>query len=53
MQRLSEAKASKKAVGEGLSFVKYGAQLGPKCQQWPSCNHQWLRGACLDLGTGT
>ena len=31
---------------EGLNFVKYGGQLGP-----PSCNHQWSRGACLDLGT--
>ena len=38
---------------EGLSFVKYSAPLGPKCQQWPSCNHQWSRSACLDVGTGT
>ena len=38
---------------EGLNFERYGAPLGPKCQQWPSCNHRWSRGACLDLGTGT
>ena len=24
----------------GLNFVRYGAPLGPKCQQWPSYNHQ-------------
>ena len=36
---------------EGLNFVQYGGPLGPKCQQWPSCNHQWSRGTCLDLGT--
>ena len=38
---------------EGINFVQYGGPLGPKCQQWPSCNHQWSRGAYLHLGTGT
>ena len=38
---------------KGLSFGKYGAPLGPRCQQWSSCNHQWSKGACLELGTGT
>ena len=27
-----------------LSFGKYGAPLGPRCQQWSSCNHQWSKG---------
>ena len=36
-----------------LSFGKYGAMLGPRCQQWSSCNHQWSKGAYLDLGTVT
>ena len=38
---------------KGLSFGKYGAPLGQRCQQWRSSNHQWSNGACLDLGTGT
>ena len=38
---------------EGLNFVQYDGPLGPTCQQWPSCNHRWSKGACLDLGTGT
>ena len=37
---------------EGLNFVQHDGPLGPTCQQWPSCNHRWSRGACLDLGTG-
>ena len=32
---------------------EYGAQRGPRCQQWPSCNRQWSKGACLELGIGT
>ena len=38
---------------EGLDYVQYGGPLGPKCQRLQSCNHQWSRGACLGLGTGT
>ena len=38
---------------EGLNFVQYVGLMGPKCQQWPSCNHQWSMGTYLDLGTGT
>ena len=26
---------------EGLPHVLYVGPLGPKCQQWQSCNHQW------------
>ena len=32
---------------------KYGGQLDPRCQQSPSCYHQWSKGACLELGIGT
>ena len=28
-----------RATCEGLNFVQYGGPLGPKCQQWPPCNH--------------
>ena len=38
---------------EGLDYVQYGGLSGPKCQRLQSCNHQWSRGACLGLGTGT
>ena len=38
---------------EGLHYVEYVGPLGAKCQRLQSCNHQWSRGACLGLGTGT
>ena len=37
----------------GQSFEICGAPLGPKYQEWPSCNHQWSKGAWLDLDTDT
>ena len=38
---------------EGQTSEKSDAQLGPKCQQWQSYNHQWSRGTCSDLDTDT
>ena len=38
---------------EGLHCMQYGELLCPKCPRLQSCNHQWSRGACLGLGTGT
>ena len=38
---------------EGPHYEQYVGPMGPRCQQWQSCNHQWWRGACLGLGTET